>query len=109
MQELRVWFEKLLTKQDVDLVDALRPLRFLSNDPMKPLSVRLSDGEKFYKAMAGFTQQVVTASGALGGTAQDLSSIISLLQQIENNTDDLELKIGNIELDAYTINLNTDQ
>lgn len=36
-------------KSDKELLDALEPLKYLSDKAEKPVSVRLSDGEKFYK------------------------------------------------------------
>jgi len=75
IEELREFLKKISVKQDAELLAALRPLRYLSNDPTKPISVRLSDGEKFYRAIE---QVVYAASG--GGT--DLTQVITLLNQI---------------------------
>lgn len=104
LKSIEMVLSRILAKEtDADLLNALAPLRFLTNNPLMPLSVRLSDGENWYKAMAGIAQQVVTASGTLSSAVTaDLTDIKNLLIQIENNTDDLEL-------DVDTINLNTDQ
>ena len=73
--ELRDFLSKLLIKQDSELLVALRPLRYLSNDPQKPLSVRLSDGDKFYRAI----EQVVYSAAGQGA---DMSEVITLLEEI---------------------------
>jgi len=53
-----------------DLLDALKPLRLLSDKAGKPLSVRLSDGERFIKALTdivGKQEKWVTAFSASKG------------------------------------------
>jgi len=66
-----------LQKQNEDIIPFLKHLTFLSNDPEKPLSVRLSNGEKHYEAIA----QVVYAAAA--GNKADFTTIISLLTSID--------------------------
>ena len=64
-------------------------------DPRKAVAVRLSDGKSFYTAL----NQIVQAGSI---SASELQQITELLQQIEENTDELELS-------AENVNLNTDE
>lgn len=53
-----------------ELLDALEPLKFLSNKATNPISVRLSDGQKFIKALQNVADkagQVVTSFSASSG------------------------------------------
>lgn len=58
-----------------ELLDALEPLKYLSNKATNPISVRLSDGQKFIKALQQVAEkagQVVTAfSTSTGMSAGD--------------------------------------
>ena len=97
LKNLGALIEKILTKQtDAELLDALKPLRFLSNDPQQPLSVRLSDGEKFYKAMSGIVQ-------SLGQYATNTKKVEDLLQEIVTNTADIEVNIGSATINVQDL------
>jgi len=57
-----------------DLLKALEPLRFLSDRPDKPVSVRMSDGKAFIKALKNVADkagQVVTAFSTSSGITKD--------------------------------------
>jgi hypothetical protein len=58
------------------IIDALDNLKFLSDRPNKPLSVRLSDGQKFQKAIQELTKATeamgVVYSGSSGLTTDDM-------------------------------------
>jgi hypothetical protein len=87
--ELQGFLQKLNTKQSKELLEALKPLRFLSRDPLKPISVRLSDGERFYKALTGLSQAFYAASNT--------KKVEDLLQEMANNTDEIETKLDEIK------------
>lgn len=55
-----------------ELLDALKPLSYLSNKASKPITVRTSDGKKFIKEIKSSSERVVRAitSGG-GGITQD--------------------------------------
>ena len=56
------------------IIDALEPLSFISNKASKPISVRLSDGQKFVKAlkkMADTAERQVTAFAQSSGISSD--------------------------------------
>jgi len=92
---LKKFLVGVLEKQSEQAIPFLSHLQFLSDDPKKPLSVRLSDGERFYKSIAN---AVLSAGDASNNKLDELKAI---LQQIEDNTDGLEIT-------ADSINLNTD-
>lgn len=52
--------EEVAVKDFERLLDSLKSVSILSSNPRKPLAVRLSDGDKFYNAVA---QAIITSSG----------------------------------------------
>lgn len=81
---------KVLSKQ-LQNVNLVGP-----TDPAKAIAVQLSDGRKFYTAL----NQIIQTSAM---SAADLQSILSILQQIEDNTDTLELKTDQVNLNTDTL------
>jgi len=53
------------------IIDALKPLKLISNRPSKPISVRMTDGEKWVEAIKEAEGKVVRAFAAGGMTADE--------------------------------------
>jgi len=61
LNKMFTFLEKISKQDNNDLLRALAPLQFLSDTAHQPLSVRLSDGERFYEAIATLGQQIYAA------------------------------------------------
>lgn len=115
--ELRDFLKGLalvISKQDQSILEALKPLQFLSDKPTKPIAVRLSDGEKWMRQLVAVVkqmeQQVVTAGGALGATITGSGlATEATLAQVRDAVDGLEGFTDGIEALLAAIRDNADQ
>jgi len=84
-KKLETAIVKSLTKQDTSpaLLKALRPLQFLTNTPSNPLSVRLSDGEKFYKALFNVITQAQSTLAFETKLALEGKLFVTILDNID--------------------------
>ncbi len=103
------WIENL-----VDLTSVMQGLKAiydvvrgwkLPTDPKNPVSVRLSNGEKFYNALGGMMSAI---SGAFPFKKADSTDQAALVR--DDGTQVVEVtNISGLTIDADQINLNTDQ